>query len=71
MDKYNCIKKSACQCRAHGFHPWFKKILPASEQLSSCTALLNPSAATAEHLQPALRTREATKMSPPTATKSS
>ena len=24
----------ACQCRGHGFNPWFRKILPAAEQLS-------------------------------------
>ena len=29
--------KSACQCRGHGFDPWFRKILHAGEQ-NCCTA---------------------------------
>ena len=30
-------KESACQCRRHGFDPWSRKILHASEQLSQGT----------------------------------
>ena len=29
--------ESTCQCRAHGFNSWSKKIPPAEEQLSLCT----------------------------------
>ena len=32
-----CIgKKSACQCRRHGFNPWFRRIPCATKQLSLC-----------------------------------
>ena len=37
-------KKSACQCRIHGFNPWFRKIPHTLEQLSSCTATIEPCA---------------------------
>ena len=39
--------ESTCQCRAHGFNPWFVKILHASGQLSRYTVTTEP-----ECLQP-------------------
>ena len=33
------VKKSACQCRRHGFDPWSGRILHAVEQLRPCTQL--------------------------------
>ena len=35
-------KESACQCRRHGFDPWFRKILHAVEQLSSRATTTEP-----------------------------
>ena len=33
------VKKSACQCKRHGFDPWSWRVLHAVEQLSPCTQL--------------------------------
>ena len=36
------IKKSACQCRRHGFDPWSGKIPHALEQLTPCASAVEP-----------------------------
>ena len=46
-------EESACQCRRHGFDPWFRKILHTVEQLSlrattTEPVLYTPGAATTE-----------------------
>ena len=33
---------SACQCRGHGFKPWYGKIPHAVEQLSPCATTTEP-----------------------------
>ena len=35
-------RESACQCRAHGFDPWSRKIPRASERLSPCVTTTEP-----------------------------
>ena len=59
------VKKSACQCRRHGFDPWSGRILHVVEQLSPCTQLpslcsraweLRPPSSHA--LEPMLRNKE-------------
>jgi len=35
-------KESTCQCRAHRFDPWSRKIPPAAEQLSPCARTTDP-----------------------------
>ena len=35
-------KESACQCRGHGFYPWFGKTPHAMGQLSPCAATAQP-----------------------------
>ena len=35
-------KESTCQCRRHGFDPWFRKIPPAAEELSPCASTTDP-----------------------------
>ena len=35
-------KESTCQLRRHGFHPWFRKIPQAMEQLSTCATTIEP-----------------------------
>ena len=35
-------KDSTCQCRRHRFHPRTGKVLHAAEQLSPCTATIQP-----------------------------
>ena len=35
-------EESACQCRGHGFDPWFRKIPQGLEQLSPCTTTTKP-----------------------------
>ena len=47
-------KKSACQCRRHGFDPWSGKIPQAAEQLSLCATTTEP-----VHQSPAAAATEA------------
>ena len=35
-------KESACQCRRHGFDPWFGEISHAKEQLILCSTITEP-----------------------------
>ena len=46
-------KESACQCRGHGFDPWFRKIPHAEGQ----SQLLSPRAATTEARVPVLHSK--------------
>ena len=34
--------ESPCQCREHGFYPWFRRIPHAARQVSPCTATTGP-----------------------------
>ena len=44
--------ESACQCRAHGFEPWSRKIPRAAEQLGPWATITEPA-----RLEPVLRNR--------------
>ena len=45
-------KKSACQCRRHGFDPWSRKIPQAVGQPSLCATITNFTCPGAKVLQP-------------------
>ena len=66
--------ESSCQCRGHEFEPWSGRIPHAVEHLSPWATTTEPSCHNHQGLQawgPCSATREATAISPRTATKSS
>ena len=53
--------ESACQCRAHGFEPWFGKIPHAAEQLGPWATTTEPA-----RLEPVLRNKRGRNSERPT-----